>query len=164
MESVTKTKSDTSSGGVIYRMNGDQPEVILISHRSQGGREVWCLPKGSMEEGESLQETAVREVREETGTLGRVLEKLGEIRYQFYSKPDRKQISKTVHFYLLVYLEGDVADHDHEADEAKWFPLDEAMERLTHLNERAIFQKAADAIKAITASPPTSLPPLRHPL
>jgi 8-oxo-dGTP pyrophosphatase MutT (NUDIX family) len=96
-----------------------------------------------VEEGETLEETALREVREETGIYGRLLEKLGEIRYDFYSKQDREKILKTVHFYLLVYLSGSEADHDEEADEARWFPIAEAQKRLSHPNEAAMLRKAS---------------------
>ncbi|MBI3358393.1 MAG: NUDIX hydrolase [Nitrospirae bacterium] len=145
----------TSSGGLLYRINGGV-EVILISHRGQKGTTVWCLPKGTVEAGESLEETALREVREETGITGRILEKLGEIQYEFYSKQDKILIFKTVHFYLLEYLAGNEKDHDDEADEARWFSVNDAEKRLTHLNELAMLQKAAYLIRA-AALPPTSL-------
>ncbi|MFQ5950111.1 MAG: NUDIX domain-containing protein, partial [Nitrospiria bacterium] len=91
-----RTKKHTSSGGVIYRPKEEGVQVILISHYNQKGRLVWCLPKGSVEAGETLQETALREVREETGTDGRILEKIGEIQYWFYSRQEATKIFKTV--------------------------------------------------------------------
>lgn len=163
-QEIIKTNRRTSSGGVVYRMN-DGVEVVLIAHLSQKGTCVWCLPKGTVECGESLEETALREVREETGISGRILEKLGEIQYEFYSKQDRDKIFKTVHFYLLVYLSGNEHDHDNEADEARWFSIHEAEKQLTHPNERAILRKAIAALLNVAAvSPPTSLSqPLNQP-
>ncbi len=110
-----------------------------------------------METGESLEETALREVREETGITGRILEKLGEIKYEFYSKQDQYRIFKTVHFYLLVYLSGNENDHDDEADEVRWFPIAEAEKHLTHPNELWILQKAAYCLNVQAVLPPTSL-------
>ncbi|MEK7702978.1 MAG: NUDIX hydrolase [Nitrospirota bacterium] len=136
----------TSSGGVLYRENENGLEVVLISHRGFNGFEKWCLPKGTVEEGESLEETALREVREETGIFGQVVEKLGEIQYEFYSKQDREKIFKSVHFYLLVYVSGSELDHDDEADEARWFPIDAAEEKLTHINEAAMVKSAKVAL------------------
>jgi 8-oxo-dGTP pyrophosphatase MutT (NUDIX family) len=109
-------------------------------------------------------ETALREVREETGITGRILEKLGEIQYEFYSKQDRYRIFKTVHFYLLEYLFGNEQDHDDEADEARWFSIDEAEKHLTHPNELAVLQKAAYFLNVTAVSPPTSLPQPRNQL
>jgi ADP-ribose pyrophosphatase YjhB (NUDIX family) len=156
----TQTNKRTSSGGVLYRMNGAcqrEYQVVLISHLTQRGTAIWCLPKGTVEAGETLPETAVREVREETGISGKILEKLGEIQYEFYSKYEKGKIFKTVHFYLLEYLEGNEADHDDEADEVRWFSIAEAEKYLTHPNELAMLQKAAYVLNEIVVSPPTNL-------
>lgn len=158
-EEIANTNKRTSSGGVVYRVNG-VVEVILISHRTQRGSYLWCLPKGTIEAGETLTQTALREVREETGITGRILEKLGEINYEFYSKYDKVLLFKTVHFYLLAYLSGNENDHDDEVDEARWFPIAEAEKRLTHPNELAILQKAISAIALLS----TSLHPPHNPL
>lgn len=144
-----KTRKHTSAGGVIYKANESGFQVILISHHNQKGRLIWCLPKGSIEQGESLQETAVREVREETGASGRLLDKIGQIQYWFYSKEEETKIFKTVHFYLLEYLEGNEKDHDSEVDEARWVALEEGLQMLTHNSERAIMEKAARYLTAL---------------
>jgi len=144
-----KTRRHTSSGGVIYKAKEDGIQVVLISHYNQKGKLIWCLPKGSVEKGESLQETAIREVREETGVFGRVLEKIGQIQYWFYSKEEETKIFKTVHFYLLEYLRGDEKDHDSEVDEARWVALQEAMGMLTHSSERTIMEKATRYLTAV---------------
>jgi len=144
-----KTKKHTSSGGVVFKVEHDQNlEVILICHHNLRGRLIWCLPKGSVEEGETLTETALREVREETGTTGQVEEKIGQIQYWFYSRQEEMKIFKTVHFYLLKYLGGSVADHDDEVDEARWVPLQKGLDMLTHSSERSILEKAARFLHA----------------
>lgn len=91
----------------------------------------------------------MREVREETGVFGRVLEKIDQIQYWFYSKEEETKIFKTVHFYLLEYLRGDEKDHDSEVDEARWVALQEAMGMLTHSSERAIMEKATRYLTAV---------------
>lgn len=144
-----KTRKHTSSGGVIFKAKEDGVQVVLISHHNQKGRLIWCLPKGSVEKGESLQETAIREVREETGVVGRILEKIGQIQYWFYSKEEETKIFKTVHFFLLEYLQGVETDHDSEVDEARWVALSEAHAMLTHDSERQIMDKAVNYLTAM---------------
>ena len=118
-------------------------EVALIRVIRARGRTAWALPKGWVEQGEEPEQTAVREVREETGLQTRVLRKVDEISYQFYSRADHDRISKTVHLFLLECLGGDTADHDTEVEEARWFPIEEAGQRLTYKNEREALEKAA---------------------
>jgi len=118
-------------------------EVALIRVLRARGGTAWALPKGWVEQGEEPEQTAVREVREETGLQTRVLRKVDEISYQFYSRADHDRISKTVHLFLLECLGGDTADHDTEVEEARWFPIDEASQRLTYKNEREALEKAA---------------------
>ncbi|MFQ5579388.1 MAG: NUDIX hydrolase [Nitrospiria bacterium] len=146
-----RTRTHTSSGGVIYRGQEESLQVILISHYNQRGKLVWCLPKGSVEEGETLQQTALREVREETGTDGRILEKIGQIQYWFYSKQEDTKIFKTVHFYLMEYLRGNENDHDSEVYEARWVASQQALDMLTHDSERQIMEKAARYLSATTS-------------
>ena len=96
---------------------------------------------------EDLEQTAVREVREETGLDAKILRKLGEITYEFYSKADRSRVHKTVHLFLLECLGGDMADHDDEVEEVRWFPLSDAVQMLTHKNERDVLEKAVSLIE-----------------
>jgi 8-oxo-dGTP pyrophosphatase MutT (NUDIX family) len=130
----SETRQVVSSGGVIFRVVNGEFEVALISRRM-----VWCLPKGLIEKGETAEETALREVREETGLEGEIVEKIGEINYNFFRG---KRILKTVHFFLLKYVGGSVRYHDFEADRVKWFPVPEALQVLTYVNERKIMRKA----------------------
>lgn len=121
-------------------------DVALIARSSSSNRRIWALPKGWVEPGETIEDAALREIREETGLTGRLLEPLGQIAYSFYSPRDHAKIQKTVHFYLVEYLGGDTADHDHEVEEARWWSLDEALARLTYPSERRIMEKAKDRL------------------
>lgn len=135
-----------SSGGVIFRKDGDRVFVALIS---RGNGMIWCLPKGIVEESEDLEETAIREVREETGLNGRILDKIGEINYWFYDRESRSKVNKTVHFYLLEYTGGSVEDHDFEVEEVRWFSVEEAIKIMSYNSERDIVLKGYEIIKKI---------------
>lgn len=135
-----RTVREISSGGIVYRRTKGATEVALIQVRDR-----WCLPKGQVEEGEGLKETALREVREETGLEGRVVDKLGDITYWFSNKTkegESVKIFKRVYFYLIRYLKGDVREHDREVEEACWVPIYEAVKRLTYASERQMMRKA----------------------
>ncbi len=133
---------EVSSGGVIYRKPGDTYEVALARAR-QGP--IWCLPKGRVEEKETLEEAAVREVREETGLHGRIVGPIRSIAYTYSSRLDdggRAPVEKTVHFYLMVFEEGSVEDHDGEVLDVRWFPLEVAGRLLYHAGERDVLALA----------------------
>ncbi|MDE9365363.1 NUDIX hydrolase [Luteipulveratus sp. YIM 133132] len=134
---------ETSAGGVVIDVRDGAAYIALIARFNRAGRLEWCLPKGHVEPGETLVETAVREVAEETGILGRALITLGTIDYWF-STPNHR-IHKMVHHYLLEALGGEITvegDPDHEAVEARWFRLERVHEQLTFPNERRIAQMA----------------------
>ena len=138
---------ETSAGGVVVDREQDPPTVALIARRNRAGRVEWCLPKGHPEGEETLEQTAVREVAEETGIQGRVLAPLGTIDYWF-SVPD-KRIHKVVHHYLLEAVGGRLTiedDPDAEAIDVAWVPFGELDRRLTFPNERRIADAAALAL------------------
>ena len=132
-----------SSGGVIFRKNEASVEIALVAVKDG---KVWCLPKGIINKGEEPDETAIREVSEETGLKGRVIEKLGEINYWYYLKEEEAKCRKTVHFYLLEYEGGDISKHDWEVDKAAWFQIDDALKIASHKNERDIIEKAREML------------------
>ena len=114
-----------------------------------GGREkVWALPKGLVGEGEAPADTALREVTEETGVRGRLVEKLGDVRYVYVWEGER--VFKIVSFYLVRYSAGrlgDITDEfRHEVAETRWFPLEEAPRLLTYKGEREMAAKALQLI------------------
>ena len=141
-----RTLREISSGGVVYREYNGTTEVALIR---VGPR--WCLPKGQVEKGEELQETALRELREETGLDGEVVAKIGDITYWFTGKDknnsDSVKIFKRVYFYLIHYLGGDMSRHDQEVEEVCWSPISEAVSRLAYPTERQTMTKAVTLLR-----------------
>lgn len=137
-----------SAGGVIFRKRGELVEVALISVR---GGKVWGLPKGTAEKGENLARTAHREVREETGLDGRIIEKIGHIQYffTFKEKEEARRIFKIVYFFLMEYTSGSVEDHDDEVDECRWVPIDEAAGMMRFKDEKEIIGKAREMIERL---------------
>ncbi len=128
------TEHETSYGGVVVR--GDEVIVIVPRGRSR----VLGLPKGGPMDGETPEETAAREVREETGIVARVEDRLGQVDYTY--RRGGRRVDKTVHFYLCVFEDGDTSDHDHEVDDARWMPLREARRRLSYPGERRMIEQA----------------------
>lgn len=137
-----------SAGGVIFRPSRETVEVALIS--TKNGK-VWGFPKGLMEEGENLARTAHREVREETGLNGKILKNLGHVEYFYTFKEEQKavRVFKIVYFFLMEYVDGDVADHDDEVVDCRWFPLDTAIGLLKYEDEKGILGKAENALKEL---------------
>ena len=107
----------------------------------------WSLPKGTPDEGESLEETALREVREETGLEVAIEEPIGNINYWFVIQRDRVHCHKTVHFYLMAHKGGGIEQHDPEFDEVRWFSSEEALRSLTYVNEAKLLEKALGIIE-----------------
>jgi len=137
-------EQERSAGGVVVR--GDEVIVIVPTRRGAQGQRVLALPKGHVDPGETPDQTALREVREETGVDARLIERLGEVRY-FYQR-DGKRIFKRVTFYLFAYREGSLEEHDDEVEEARWMPLREAAEALSYEGEREMAERALSAIAA----------------
>jgi 8-oxo-dGTP pyrophosphatase MutT (NUDIX family) len=127
-----------SAGGVVVR--GADCIVIVPTRRAAGGDQVLALPKGHPEPGESVADAALREVREEAGVEATVREKLGDVKYWY--QRDGRRIAKTVSFFLLDYVAGEPADHDHEVEHARWMGLEEATRSLTYKGERDIASRA----------------------
>jgi 8-oxo-dGTP pyrophosphatase MutT (NUDIX family) len=141
----------TSAGGVVHRINDGREEIVLVHRRHP---RLWALPKGTPNAGETLEETALRETREETGLHVEIEAPLGAIRYFFVR--GRTRFHKTVHFFLMRPVGGALEDHDHEFDEVAWFQPEEAIELMTHPTERGVVEGAvtllADASEPATSS------------
>lgn len=136
------TRRTVSAGGVVVDDRPDGRWVVLIAHRNTAGAIQWTLPKGGLEASEDLETAAVREVREETGLHAEVVEKLGVVDYWFVWRPEEVRYHKFVHYFLMRHRGGDMAARDDEAEEVVWLPFDEAVQRLTHPNERTLVQGA----------------------
>ncbi|MFZ2177613.1 MAG: NUDIX hydrolase [Rhodococcus sp. (in: high G+C Gram-positive bacteria)] len=142
-----RTVRETSAGGlVVDGLDGPQEKLCaaLIGRTDRRGRLLWSLPKGHIEQGETPEQTAIREVEEETGIRGSVLASLGSIDYWFVT--DGRRIHKTVHHYLLRYLGGELSDEDVEVTEVAWVPLEELGSRLAYADERKLAEIAGDLI------------------
>ncbi len=139
-----KTRRQVSAGGVLVREGPHGPEVLLASRRTRRGDLVWGLPKGLVEEGESPEEAAVREVREETGHRGAVTKPLGDVSYWFVWEGTR--IRKTVHFFLMDATDEPPGERDREMEEVRWFSLEEAAEVAGFDSEKEVIRKAVQAV------------------
>ena len=142
------TMDQISAGGVAFRRSDSKPEVAIVSVKPKLR---WQLPKGIVDTGESPQVAAVREVREEAGVETELIKLIETIEYWYrsvkYGKPVR--FHKFVHFYLMEYKSGDVSNHDHEVEEARWVSFEEALELLDFKSEREVVEKARAMIEAM---------------
>jgi 8-oxo-dGTP pyrophosphatase MutT (NUDIX family) len=129
---------ELSAGGAVVQNH----EVIVIVpvKRDANRRRVLALPKGHLDEGETPEAAATREVTEETGVTAELIEKLGDVEYSYERRGRRR--AKRVAFYLFEYRSGSLEDHDHEIEDARWMPLETAAEALTYPGEREIVRRA----------------------
>ena len=143
--SKVKTKLQISAGGVAFRKRTGRIEVALISV-GEGNR--WQLPKGLVDQGESTESAAIREVREEAGIETELVERIDKVEYWYFwnEAGERVRYHKYVYFYLLGYKSGDVSDHDDEVNEARWFEIDEAIKTLSFKSEKKIMAQAKELI------------------
>jgi 8-oxo-dGTP pyrophosphatase MutT (NUDIX family) len=140
-----------SAGGVLVRTI--RGRAMLAAIRPRGKERIWALPKGHIDAGESAADTAMREVREETGVEGRLVEKLGDVRYVYtasWEGGSGERIFKIVSFFLLRAGRGRIGEIDEamrvEVAEARWLPLDEAPRLLSYDGERKMAAKALERI------------------
>jgi 8-oxo-dGTP pyrophosphatase MutT (NUDIX family) len=145
-----------SAGGLVYRRRAGEVSVVLVARRHpKTGTLVWTIPKGHLEDGESSEEAARREVREETGVDAEIESKLGDVTYWYARRKDDgtpQRIWKRVRFFLMRFTGGRFADRDEEMDAVKWIPLAEAPAVAAHENERALLRRAAELLTAATRS------------
>ncbi len=149
-----------SAGGVVHRRvngrveaalcgraistGGDHSDATPVGPSAQGYS--WCLAKGTPESGETLEQTALREVQEETGLEVEIDAPLGTIQYWFSRREPNTRFHKTVHYYLMAPVGGGIDLHDPEFDVVQWFPSEEALEALTYANEAEVLRRALEVL------------------
>ncbi len=143
-----------SAGGVVLRATPNDSGKLFVALCYRRAESLWALPKGTPEKGESVAETAAREVTEETGLQVEIGPAIDDTYYSFFRTAEETlgdlpfdddstvRIDKTVHWYLMKYLGGDTSNHDSEYDEVEWIDIPEAIQRLTHRNEARVLEKA----------------------
>ncbi len=136
----------TSAGGIVVRTIAGVPHLVAGRRRRERDGGSWTLPKGTPNPPETLEQTALREVAEETGLEVRIVAPIDRIEYVFVTGGAR--IHKTVHYWLMEATGGDLAGHDHEFDEVRWVPLADAPGLLTFETERVLVERAASMIDA----------------
>lgn len=143
-----RTYEQVSAGGVVYRDVGTTIEIVIVQVVSEMR---WQLPKGIIDEGESTEDAAIREVREEAGVEAELVAPIDRIEYWFTADHDgeRRRYHKFVHFFLMKYMSGDVVDHDDEVAESRWVTIDRALEMLDFKSEREVVEKAAEMISGV---------------
>jgi len=141
------SRTAVSAGGIVFRRAEEGVEIVLVGRNAE---RLWALPKGTPDPGETLEETALREVREETGLEVRIVDMVGQVEY-WYTAPDGDRVQKTVHYYLMEPTGGDTANHDHEFDLVEWRHLTEAERLLTHKNQLPMLHRAWEQIGRIPA-------------
>jgi len=140
-----QTVDQISAGGAVFRQTDSGLEVAIVAV-NPGNR--WQLPKGIVDADETLETAALREVREEAGIEAELIEKIETIEYWYIGTKsgERVRFHKFVHFFLMKYLSGDVANHDHEVSEARWVKPDEAIKMLAFKSEKSVVEKASQII------------------
>ena len=141
-----RTARATSAGGIVVRYESGRPWLVVGSRRRERDGRTWTLPKGTPDGDETREQTALREVTEETGLEVRITGPLDSIEYSFVQAGTR--IHKTVHYFMMEPVGGDLAGHDHEFDEVRWIPFAEASTLLTFQTERSLVARATERLSA----------------
>ena len=143
MVKARRIEYPVSAGGVVCKKDGEKVEVVICGRTEPPS---WSLPKGTPNPGEDIEETAIREVTEETGLEVDLKDYIGSIDYWFVRSKDRVRCHKTVHFYLMSPKGGSISHHDPEFDVIQWVTADDALKTLTHINEAHIVEEALSLV------------------
>ena len=137
-------KHEFSAGGIVFKKEANKLFILLAQHSYHHG---WVFPKGLIGDnimGEGKEETAIREVKEETGVLGKILRPLPAINYWFVFEGEKRK--KTVYYYIMVCVEEDITQHDNEMEDVEWLPIEEVEGRLTFKTDRKIWREAKELL------------------
>lgn len=146
-KSYGKRVDEISAGGLVIDISGARGLLIGRIDPKDPKRErlLWSLPKGHIEEGETPEVAAIREVQEETGIESEISKSLGVIDFWFMA--GGKRIHKTVHHFLFKETGGRITPQVSEVDDVQWFPLDEIVERLAYPDEKKLIARSKELIK-----------------
>ncbi len=141
------SRFEKSAGGIVYRKRNGNLEILMIQVPYSHGP-TWTFPKGHVEEGETPEEAAIREIEEETGIKAEIEHPIGEIDYWFISRQGKKlvRIHKKVTHFLLRAVSGDTSEHNEEVTDAEWFPIEEVAGKLLFEGDKKIFEKAREIL------------------
>ena len=139
----------TSAGGIVFRFSDSIPQLVVGRRKREKDTSTWTLPKGTPDPGETLEQTALREVREETGLTVRILSPLDAIKYSFVQRGTR--IHKTVHYFMMEPTGGGLEGHDREFEEVRWVSFDDAADLLSFETERSLVGLAATRLPNASA-------------
>lgn len=134
---------EISAGAVVYKIEYGEIKIALTFRSNRSG---WYLPKGKIEEGEVLEDTAKREVLEETGLCGILEDKIGDIHYTFFKSDKNSVCSKTVTFFLYKYSYENVIIEDKLVEDVRWFSVDDALSNMMHIKEKEMVIAARDIL------------------
>ena len=130
-----------SAGGVVIKKETKKIFILVAQHSQHHG---WVFPKGIIDKGEKKEETALREVKEETGIIGKITGPLQPVTYWY--NLDGEKIKKTVYYFLMEFVGGDTNDHDYEMEHVEWIPKEEVPERLTYKSDKIVWEEAEKLI------------------
>jgi len=140
-------KYEFSAGGVVFKKENGILFILVSQHSQHHG---WVFPKGFIGDkiaGESKEDTAIREVEEETGAIGEIIQPLTPVTYWYQMDGDKRR--KTVYYYIMAYTGGDITKHDWEMENVEWLPEDQVRERLTYPSDKKVWKEARDVIKSL---------------
>ncbi len=137
-------KFEFSAGGIVYKKENGKVFIIVAKHSSHHG---WVFPKGLIGDhikNEGKEETAVREAEEETGAKGKIIQELSPVTFWYEWEGEKRK--KTVYYFLMEFIRGDIKKHDWEMEEVEWLPKDKVLDRLTYESDKKVFQEAQKLI------------------
>lgn len=140
-------KFQFSAGGIVYKKDTGKVSILLGKH---SGYHKWVFPKGIIGdkvEKETKEDTAVREVWEETGITAKIIQQLHPQTYWFQAEGEK--IKKTVYFFLMEYVSGDTKDHDWEMEDVQWIAMDEVEKYLTYPSDKNVWLESQEQIKIL---------------
>jgi len=147
-----QTKLEFSAGGIVFKVENDSTAILVSQHSFHHG---WVFPKGLIGDkehlkGEDKKDTALREVKEETGAEGEILEEVNPVTYWYVM--DGLKRRKTVYYFIMKYVGGDITRHDHEMENVEWLSINEVLGRLTYKSDKDVFIEARPRIEELAKS------------